>query len=127
MRQQFSNQEILEYATSLHENFLENSKDITLPIKINFYLQKNMKNFIEAAKEVEASRLKIGEKYGVYNPKDSSYLIQDEDKLKLAQKELQELMSLDQIIEVYPISLEDLQNVDLTVAQMNAMLFMIEE
>lgn len=127
MRRQFSNKEILEYATSLHNTFLNSNKEIVLPIKVNFYLQKNIKLFMEMAEEVEAARLTIGEKYGEYNSESESYIIQDSDNLLKAQKELNTLFSLTQNLELYTISLEDLEDTKLTTAEMHALLFMIEE
>lgn len=127
MRKHFTNKEILEYATLLQKVFLDTDKDIFLPVKVNFYLQKNMKTLTEAAELIEESRMGIGEQYGEFVEEESSYIIKDSENLKKAQKMINELLSLDQVIELYPISLEDLQDIQLTVAQMNAMLFMIEE
>lgn len=127
MRKHFTNKEILEYATLLQKVFLDTDKDIFLPVKVNFYLQKNMKTLTEAAELIEESRMGIGEQYGEFVEEESSYIIKDPENLKKAQKMINELLSLDQVIELYPINLEDLQDIQLTVAQMNAMLFMIEE
>jgi len=127
MRKKFSNQEIFNYAEALTKTFLEDSKDIQLPVKVNFYLQKNIKTFITAAQEIEDARLTIGKKYGTINIEKDAYFISDPEKLEQAQQEIKQLLSIDQILEVYMISLEDLQDVKLTVAQMNAMLFMIDE
>ena len=128
MRKQFSNQEILMYAEQLNKTFLENDKDIELPIKINFYLQKNMKTLMDAAQDVNNLRLKIGNKYGVFDEKTSSYLIKDPDNLKKAQYDMEQLLSIDQVLNIHMISLSDLEKeAKLTVAQMNAMYFMIDD
>ena len=128
MRKQFSNEEILLYAEKLNKIFLHSENEIELPIKINFYLQKNITAFMEAAKEIEAARLNIGQKYGRFDEKENSYFIEDEEKLKLAKKDLKDLLSLEQILEIYMVSLSELENTtSLTVTQMNAMLFMIDE
>ena len=43
MRKKFSNQEILNIAILLADNFVNEDKgEIELPIRINFYLQKNI-------------------------------------------------------------------------------------
>lgn len=127
MRKQFTNREILSYAESLSQIFLNPEKDIELPIKTNFYLQKNIKAFTKAAQEIDESRLAIGEKYGEYNFDENCYEIRDKDQRLLAQQDLKNLLSLDQVLEIYTVSLDDLQDTQLTVAQLNAMLFMIEE
>lgn len=128
MRKQFSNQDILLCAERLNKNFLDPNKDIELPIRINFYLQKNIKTFLTAAQEIDEMRLKIGEKYGQYDFDSGAFIISDIEKRKLANEEIQNLLSLDQILEIYMVSLKELeQDTKLTVAQMNAMLFMIDD
>lgn len=127
MRKQFTNKEILTYADLLNRIFLQEDKNLELPIRVNFYLQKNIKTFIEAAELIEESRMAIGRKYGEFNTEEESYLIKDEEKLLAAKQDLKNLFSLEQVLEIYPIDLEDLEDTKLTVAQMNAMLFMIEE
>lgn len=128
MRKQFSNQEILLYANQLNNAFLENGKDVELPIKINFYLQKNIKTFMTAAQEIDEARLKIGEKYGEYNPDNGSFIISDFEKRRKANEDMNKLLSIDQILEIYVVSLTELEkDTKLTVAQMNAMLFMIDD
>lgn len=127
MRKQFTNKEILTYADSLNRTFLKEDKDLELPIRVNFYLQKNIKTFIEAAELIEESRMKIGQKYGEFNAEEESYSIKEEDKLLAAKQDLKNLFSLEQVLEIYTVTLEDLEDTILTVAEMNAMLFMIEE
>ena len=127
MRRQFSNKEILENATFLHKIFLDSSKEIVLPVKANFYLQKNLKLFLELAQEIEEAKLEIGARYGEYQAETESYMITDSEKLMQAHEELKTLFSLTQMLELYTISLEDLEDSKLTTAEMNALLFMIEE
>ena len=127
MRQQFSNENILKYATSLQQAFLSEDKEIILPVKVNFYLQKNINTLSEAAQSIENSRMKIGERYGEYIEEEGAYIIKDLEKRKIAQKEMEDLLSIDQILEIYYITLEDLQDIKLTTSEMNALMFMINE
>ena len=128
MRKQFSNQEILMYTEQLNKVFLQTDKDIDLPIKINFYLQKNIKTFSEAAQEINNLRLKIGNKYGEFDEETGAYIIKDKEKLKIAQSDMAQLLSIDQILNIHMISLSELEKeAKLTVAQMNAMYFMIDD
>lgn len=127
MRKQFSNKEILLYAEQLKKIFLELGQDIELPIKINFFLQKNIKTLMDAAQEIEEMRLKIGKKYGTYDSTTQSYHIPSGENLNKAQQEINNLLSIDQILDINLISLTELQNTThLTVGQMSAMLFMID-
>lgn len=127
MHKQFSNKEILSYAQTLKQVFLNSSKDIELPVRVNFYLQKNIKTFLNAAQEIDEMRLKIGKKYGELNAQTRSYEIKDTNKLELAQQDLDNLLLIDQVLDIYMISLKDIETLTLTVAQMNAMLFMIDD
>ncbi len=127
MHKQFSNKEILSYAQTLKQVFLNSSKDIELPVRVNFYLQKNIKTFLNAAQEIDEMRLKIGKKYGELNVQTRSYEIKDTNKLELAQQDLDNLLLIDQVLDIYMISLKDIETLTLTVAQMNAMLFMIDD
>ena len=129
MRKQFSNQEILLYAEQLNKTFLKEENNIELPIKANFYLQKNIKIIMEAAQEINDARLKIGAKYGEYNAQEESYFITDSNKLERARQDLYNLLSIDQILDICMISLSDLENMakPLTVLQMNAIFFMIDD
>lgn len=127
MRKQFSNKEILSYAKILAQVFLNSSNDIELPVRVNFYLQKNIKTFLNAAQDIDEMRLKIGKKYGELNIQTKSYEIKDINKLELAQRDLDNLLSIDQVLDIYMISLKDIEALTLTVAQMNAMLFMIDD
>lgn len=127
MRKQFSNKEILSYAKILAQVFLNSSNDIELPVRVNFYLQKNIKTFLSAAQDIDEMRLKIGKKYGELNIQTKSYEIKDINKLELAQQDLDNLLSIDQVLDIYMISLKDIEALTLTVAQMNAMLFMIDD
>lgn len=127
MRKQFSNREILLYAEQLQKIFLDLGQDIELPIKINFFLQKNIKTLLDAAQEIDEMRLKIGKKYGTYDSTTQSYHIQGKENLEKAQQEISNLLSIDQVLDINLISLTELQNTThLTIGQMNAMLFMID-
>lgn len=127
MRKQFSNKEILLYAEQLKKIFLELGQDIELPIKINFFLQKNIKTFIDAAQEIEEMRLKVGKKYGTYDAATKSYHIPSGENLEKAEQEINNLLSIDQVLDINLISLTELQETThLTIGQMQAMLFMID-
>ncbi len=119
-----SNQNIYTYATKLNEAFSDDSQK--LPIKINFYLQKNKNSLIDLAIQLEQERVKIITTYGVMNEEDGSYSF-SQDNLNIAQKELEDLFNLEQEVNIYTVNIENLpDDISLTTAQMEAMLFMIE-
>lgn len=119
-----TNNQIYNYLNDLTENFSNNS--LQLPIKANFYLQKNIKELLDLAQEVEKERIAIGKKYGTFDEEQSNYRI-DPDKLQDAQKDMNELLEIPQEVKIYKLKLEDFGEINLTSKQMQALLFMIEE
>lgn len=119
------NIEIYEIATQLTNAFKED--DLHLPMKLNFYLQKNKKVLIELSKEIEESRIKIAAKYGVLNEEGTLYNIPEEN-LTQASQELDDLFHLEQDVHIYTIRANQISDdIKLSTSQMEAMLFMIEE
>lgn len=119
-----TNNEIYGYAIALNEAFTDNTQ--RLPMKVNFYLQKNKKTLVTLGQDIEESRLEIIRDYGELSNDNASYLIPSE-KIALAQKELEDLLALEQEVEIYMIKADSLpDDISLTTAQMEAMLFMIE-
>lgn len=114
---------IYQYAEQLMELF-QNS-DQKFPIKINFYLQKNINTLTAAAREIEQARIAIIQEYGIINPEDNTYKIPAENVEK-AQSELSDLLNLEQDIPLHLFSINDFENVEpLTYQQMSALMFMI--
>ena len=119
------NLEIYDVATKLANAF--NGDDVHLPIKVNFYLQKNKKALINLSQDIEEARTKIAATYGVLNEEGTSYII-SEEKIAEASKELEDLFNLEQEVHIYKIQLEQIpEHIELSTAQMEALLFMVEE
>lgn len=119
-----TNSQIYNYVNVLFEAF--NDKDQKLPIKINFYLQKNKNTLITLAQDIEKARLEIASNYGNLDEESGQYIIPS-DKLEDAQKELNDLFNLEQEVQIYTIKAEDLDNnISITTAQMEAIMFMID-
>ena len=119
-----TNNQIYNYAITLNEAFADNTQK--LPMKVNFYLQKNKKILIELGKDIEESRMEIIQNYGELNEDGSQYII-PKDKIEIIQKELEDLLTLTQEVNIYMISADSLtDDISLTTGQMEAILFMIE-
>ena len=117
---QITNVEIYTYVEKLNKNFTGAE---VLPIKFNFYFQKNNKILMEAMKELEEERIKIGRKYGT-ETEDGFRL--DPDKIEEADKEYGELMSLTQDLNLYTIDISTLpDDLSLTTGQMDALSYML--
>ena len=118
------NSEIYSHANQLLEAFQDNSQK--LPIKINFYLQKNKATLIEMAQEIEKTRMDIAQSYGELNTELNQFIIPPEKMIE-ASKELNDLFNLEQDVNIYMINIDSLSDdYDMTTAQMEAIMFMIE-
>ena len=119
-----TNNEIYGYAIALNEAFADNTQ--RLPMKVNFYLQKNKKTLMELGRDIEESRLDIIRNYGELTEDGTQYSI-SRDKVDAAQKELEDLLNLEQEVNIYMISADSLtDDISLTTGQMEAIMFMID-
>lgn len=119
-----TNLQIYNYAVALNEVF--NDENQKLPIKINFYLQKNKNTLLNLGQDIEQNRMNIAREYGQLSEDGEHYII-PADKLEMAQKEISDLFALEQDVNIYTISIDNLDdNLTLTTAQMEALMFMID-
>ena len=124
MNMTLTNNEIYTYATFLQENFSNN--EIKFPIKVNFYLQKNLNILIGLAQEIEKQRIEIIQEYGVKNEETQKIEIPAE-KIQEATEKMNELFDLTQEVQIYKVKLDAFGDISLTPGQMQALLFMIDE
>lgn len=120
----FNNSEIYQIANVLAKTF--DNLDLYIPAKANFFIQKNISTLAAAAQEIEKSRIEIAKHYGILDEENQQYKI-PEDKLEEASKELEDLFSIEQELDIKTFSIEALGNAEFTPAQMQAMMFMIED
>ena len=120
----FNNNQIYQIANNTISNL--DNLNIYIPAKANFFLQKNLQTLAAAAQEIEKSRIEIAKHYGVLDEEGQQYKI-PEDKLEDASKELEDLFSIEQELDIKTFSIEALGNAEFTPAQMQAMMFMIED
>ena len=119
-----TNNEIYMYARQLMDAFQDGEQK--LPIKINFYLQKNKNTLLALAQDIEKSRLEIAQNFGTLDETGEQYVIPN-DKLAEAGKELEDLFNLEQEVDIYRISIDSLSDdLMLSAAQMEALMFMID-
>ena len=120
----FNNNEIYQIANVLAKTF--DNLDIYIPAKANFFIQKNISTFAAAAQEIEKSRLEIAKHYGELDEENQQYKI-PEDKIEEASKELEDLFSIEQDLNIKSFPIEALGDTEFTSAQMQAIMFMIED
>lgn len=119
-----TNEEIYLINEQLNKSFENNQQ--YLPAKVNFYIQKNKKKIADLAREIEEARAKIITSFGNPSNEDGKYFI-SQDKIEDAQNELKDLLDIKQEIEIFLISINDIENLHFTLPQMEALMFMIEE
>lgn len=119
-----TNTEIYTNALALNKAFSDNTQ--RLPVKVNFYLQKNKSTLVALAQGIEESRMEIVHAYGKPSDKEDQYEI-PADKVDEAQKELNDLLDLEQEVTIYKVNIDNIpEDLVLTTEQMEAMMFMIE-
>ena len=119
-----TNNQIYDYATHLATEFNDNS--LKLPIKVNFYLQKNKSALLTLAQDIEQNRQTIIENYGTLSEDGSQYIVPPEN-IEVAQQELNDLFNLEQEVNIYKINIDNLSDdLVLSAGQMEALMFMID-
>ena len=118
-----TNSQIYEYGQKLAIFSNNNSK---MPVRINFYLQKNIQIITRAAEEIECTRLELAAQYGVINETQTGYDIPNEN-IPIINKELNDLFSLKQELNIHQFKLADFDGIELTYQELSAIMFMIEE
>lgn len=118
-----TNLEIYTTAQALMENI---TIDINLPVKVGFYIQKNMKKMTELAQEIEKSRMEIFDKYGEKDEENNQYKF-DKSVQEQVQKELNDLFDLTQDVKTNMLELDWFDDIDLTANQIAAISYMIED
>lgn len=128
VRKTMSNLEIYNTATALSELFGEMVQtEIKLPVKVNFYFQKNMNALVAMAQELEKERSNIIIKYGTPDPEDPDKIQVDSEHIEDANKELNDLFSLEQEVAINVIELDWFGEINMTPQQVNAITFMIKD
>lgn len=118
-----TNLEIYTTAQALMENI---TTDINLPVKVGFYIQKNMKKMTELAQEIEKSRIEIFDKYGEKDEENNQYKF-DKSVQEQVQKELNDLFDLTQDVKTNMLELDWFDDIDLNANQIAAISYMIKD
>lgn len=118
-----TNLEIYTIAQALMENI---TTDMNLPVKVGFYIQKNMKKMTELAQEIEKSRMEIFDKYGEKDEENNQYKF-DKSVQEQVQKELNDLFDLTQDVKTNMLELDWFDDIDLNANQIAAISYMIAD
>ena len=118
-----TNGEIYNLAMHLSNSFIDN--ELYLPAAVNYSIQKNKTIISELAQEIEQHRINIIYHYG--EVLEDGNIKVPEDKVNDANKEINDLLLIEQELKLYTFKIEEIANVQLTSAQMSSIMFMIDE
>ena len=116
-----TNKKIYEYAT----NLVALNIDGKLPVRLSFFLQKNIQQILTLGQEIDEAKMKLGQQYGEPNAEGGFYI--PADRVELVNQELTDLMNLEQDVNLHVFKLEDFDNIELTYKDLSSIMFMIEE
>lgn len=119
-----TNEQIYNLTNSYTQEFADFKSYI--PAKVNFAIQKNMQVLAAAAQGIEETRMEVAKHYGVMSEDGQGYSI-PEDARPQVQQELNDLFSIEQELEIKTFSIDALGDVEFTPAQMQILMFMIED
>lgn len=119
-----TNNTIYNLALALQSSFTDSAQH--LPVKVNFYIQKNKATLFNLAKDIEEARTAILQNYGIFNEESGQYEF-DEKNATIAANELNDLFNLEQEVQIYTVSIDSFgEDLSLTTGQMEALMFMID-
>ena len=119
-----TNEQICDYYIALSN--LKDSKKL-LPVKVSYAIVRNIKLFQPIVESVDTVRLEVLVKYGTPSVSQSgSYDIPPEN-IEVVGKELKDLGSSENEVNVLTIKLDALDGYELSVEEMDALYFMIDE
>ena len=98
-----------------------------LSVVLNYYIQNNINKLMQAGIEIEKSINFISNKYGESSKDDPNMIIIKDEYKEKAQKELDDLASIKQNIDIHLIKLSELKDLELSSEDLQALLFMIED
>ena len=119
-----TNNEIYNIATVLNKAFEDTTQ--YLPVKVNFYIQKNKTTLLALAQDIEKSRVAILQNYGTLNSGTNQFEFTGDNAQKVVQ-ELNDLFALEQEVNIYTVNIDSFgDDLSLTTGQMEALMFMID-
>lgn len=119
-----TNDEIYNHALRLMNTF--NNSEIIMPAAISFSILKNKNAIIAFAEDIEKCRIEVLSRYGAKASENNMLSVPTENVDKVNQ-ELGDLLKITQEMTLYVFSIDNLEGINLSPTQMEAILFMIDE
>lgn len=119
-----TNFEIYNIAKAMADAFQDGTQ--YLPVKVNFFIQKNKATLMTLAQDIDNSRIAIVQNYGTMDESANQFVV-PEDKIEAANAELMDLFNIEQEVDIRKVSIDSFpEDINLTTAQMEALMFMID-
>lgn len=119
-----TNFEIYNIAKAMADAFQDGTQ--YLPVKVNFFIQKNKATLMTLAQDIDNSRIEIVKNYGTMDEESNQFIV-PEDKIEAANAELMDLFNIEQEVDIRKVSIDSFpEDINLTTAQMEALMFMID-
>ena len=123
MKININNNNIVQYYENLKESFNDNNK--YFPAKITFIIQKNISLLEKLSRDIYITRDKIVKHYG--SPSGDETFFIPEEVRETTQKELDDLLEIEQEVNILKLKFKDIEDLEFTSNQMEALMFMIDE
>lgn len=120
----YTNAFIAAFAEAVYE--IVNDKELKFPAKVNYAIQKNFKTLYSIYQELETERVRVCQEYST-GLENGVYLFEDAEKRELAEKELNDLMTMEQDVNIMKFDIDALGNMELTTRQMDVLMQMIKD
>lgn len=104
----------------------ELNEELKFPAKVSFYIEKNLNCLLETVKEIEEQRISMLAQFGAYNQETQQFDVFPE-KSEEATAAIESFLNTEKTIELYMIRLDAFEGVNLSIPQIKAFSFMIEE
>ena len=118
------NLEIYSIAQAYNEAFADFNE--YLPVKVSFFMQKNIQMINQLAKDIDDLRMKIVSNYGTLTEDGSQYIVPAES-IEIANEELNALLEIEQDVVIHKIKLDAFDGIKLNTDQIQTIMFMIDE
>lgn len=105
---------------------LKNSKKV-LPIKVSYAIIRNIKLLQPIVESIDMVKVDIFTKYGTRNTTNPGSYDISAESIDIVNTQLKELSSAENEVDILTIKLDALDGYELTVDEMDALYFMIEE
>lgn len=120
-----SNEKIINFYELLNNSFQDNKK--YFPAKILFTIRKNIQTLQQLTDDIYIIRNNIIQHYGFLEDSQNEIYKVPEDVRNIAQKELDDLLEIEQEVNILKLKFKDIEDLEFTSNQMEALMFMIDE